>query len=447
MRWPVERKLARLAVPIAGGMIVEMLYGVVDTFVVGRLNPTALAAAGFGRMGMAPVVLSLGALLYGLQAIVGRRVGAGDTAAAGRATREALRLSLLAGIPVSFLLLAALPWILDGALSDPGVRAHAMAYLGPRMLAVPMIIASLALRGFLYGIGRAGVDLWISLLSIAINTVLSFWLCFGDLGGFGAGLVEPMGVSGVALGTACAEAFHCVVITAWIGYSRAFRIYGVRGRGGDAGERRTLIRLSAARAVQGLSLGAFPAFIAIMERIGVVHAAAANVVFTAHSVLFFIGFGIGVAGGTLIAQALGAGDRDGARRIVGATARVVIGVMGGLALLAFACSGPIVQWFTDDPAVRAAAIGPFRAYCAFLMLDALGAAFAKLLVAAGVATYVMVVEIVAGLVIFLPAAYLLGVSCDLGAWGAWAGFGLYILTFGSLTTGRVLGRSWLEAQV
>ena len=57
MRWELERKVARLAVPIAGGMIVEMLYGVVDTMVVGRLNPTALAAAGFGRMGMAPVVL------------------------------------------------------------------------------------------------------------------------------------------------------------------------------------------------------------------------------------------------------------------------------------------------------------------------------------------------------------------------------------------------------
>ncbi len=55
MNWSVERKLARLAVPIVGGMVVEMLYGVVDTIVVGRLNPWALSATGFGRMGMAPL--------------------------------------------------------------------------------------------------------------------------------------------------------------------------------------------------------------------------------------------------------------------------------------------------------------------------------------------------------------------------------------------------------
>ncbi len=385
--------------------------------------------------------MSIGALLNGLQAIVGRRVGAGDRAAAGRAAREALRLAMLAGIPVSLRLVLALPWILSGALSDPVVRAYAAAYLDPRMLAIPAVIASLAMRGFLYGIGRAGVDLWVSLASIALNTVLSVWWCFGGLG------IPALGVGGVALATACAETFHCIVITAWIGYGREFRPYGVRGRGGDATERRILIRLSSARAIQGLSLGAFPAFIAIMERIGVVEAAAANVVFTAHSILFFIGFGIGVAGGTLTAQALGANDPAAARRIVGATARVVVCVMGPLALAAFLASEWIVSVFTDDPAVRIATLGPFQAYCAFLMLDALGASFAKLLVAAGVATYVMVVEIVAGLVLFIPAAYLLGLYFELGAWGAWSGFGLYIITFGSLTTGRILGKSWLTAEV
>ncbi|MHC5021844.1 MAG: MATE family efflux transporter [Planctomycetota bacterium] len=440
-KWAVERKLARLAVPIAGGLIVEMLYGVVDTVVVGRVHPTALAAAGFGRMGMAPVVLSLGALLYGLQAIVGRRVGAGDERAAGRATREALRLSLWFGLPTAACLFLALPWILHGALSDPGVRAHAGDYLALRMLAVPMIIASLALRGFLYGIGRAGVDLYVSLASIALNTVLSWWWCFGGAG------VPALGVSGVALGTLCAEALHCIAITAWIGYGGAFRRYGVRGRGSDPAERRILIRLSSARAVQGLSLGAFPAFVAIMERIGVVEAAAANVVFTAHSILFFIGFGIGVAGGTLTAQALGAGDPAGARRVVGATARVVVLAMGLLSLAAFLAADPIVSACTDDAAVRAAALGPFRAYCAFLTVDALGASFAKLLVAAGVAVYVMVVEIVAGLLLFIPAAWFLGVHCELGAWGAWSGFALYIIAFCTLTTGKILGRSWLEVEV
>jgi len=418
-----------------------MLYGVVDTLVAGRLEPSDLAATGFGRMGMAPVVLSLGALLYGLQAIVGRRMGADDAAAAGRATREALRCSLWAGVPVSLLLFAALPWILQGALSEDAVRSAAADYLEPRMFAIPCIIASLAMRGFLYGIGRAGVDLWVSLASIALNTVLSYWWCFGGAG------VPAMGVAGVGLATTCAESFHCIVITAWIGYGHAFRRFGIRGRGGDTKERRTLVRLSSARAIQGLSLGAFPAFIAVMERIGVVEAAAANVVFTAHSVLFFIGFGIGVAGGTLVAQSLGANDRDGARRIAGATARVVVIVMGGLSLAAFLASGPIVRVFTDDPAVQAAALGPFRAYCGLLLLDALGASFAKLVVAAGVAAYVMVVEIVAGLVIFIPAAYLLGVHLELGAWGAWAGFGLYIVTFLTLNAVRVLGRSWTEVEV
>ena len=102
-------------------------------------------------------------------------------------------------------------------------------------------------------------------------------------------------------------------------------------------------------------------------------------------------------------------------------------------------AGPYLGWFTDEPAVRAAAWGPFLAYCAFLPVDALGAALAKVLVATGSATYVMLAELVAALGVFLPVSILAGPVAGGGAWGVWAGFGAYICVFTTLVLVRIKG--------
>ena len=440
-RFAPERALARLAFPIAGGMIVETAFGTVDTVLMGHVDATALAAVGFGRLALAPLILCTGALLYGVQAIAGRHVGAGAPTAAGTAAREAVRLALWIGLPLAVVAFVACDLVLARALSGDGVRSDAATYLHLRLLGLPVITAAMALRGFVYAVGRPGVDLWLSSAALALNTVLSVWWVFGGLG------VPALDVAGAALGSLVAEAFHAIAMAVWVGWGAVFRAYGVRARGADVVARRRVFRAAAPRAVQGLALAAFPGFLAVMERVGVVEAAAAQVVLNAACVFFFVGFGIGVAGGTLTAQALGREDREGARRIALATARVVVGTCASLSALLAATAVPVIAASTNDPAVRAAALAPLLAYCAFLTLDALGAAFAKLLVAAGVAVYVMLVEIVAGLCVFLPLSYLLGVRWGGGAWGVWAGFGAYILVFAGAMAWRVRGRSWVEARV
>ncbi|MCI0340958.1 MAG: MATE family efflux transporter, partial [Planctomycetales bacterium] len=374
-------------------------------------------------------------------AVAARRVGEGRPAEAGAAAREALRLALYAGAPVALLAYAALGPVLAGGLADPGVRVASADYLRPRLLGLPLVAAIMALRGFLYGAGRPSVDLVATVVSNLANVALSLWLVFGGLG------IPALGVSGAALGTVAAEGLHLVTLAVWVGAAPSFAAFRVRGRGMDRSLLGRVARVSSARALQGLSLAGISVWFAILEKTGVVEAAAANVVFAADGLFWFIGMGIGVAAGTLAAQSLGSRDPAGARRFAVAGARVIVASMAVLALAAIAVAGPFLGLFTTDPKVRAAAFGPFIFSTLLLPLDALGAGLARILIGTGSATYVLAAEIGCSIVLLAPLSWALAFPLGGGAWGAWAAWGVYAVAWAAAMGARLRGEAWTRVSL
>src|SRR5689334_15964768 len=89
------RPLLRLAGPVVLAEIGWMAMGLVDTVMVGRLGPAALAVTGMGS-GVFTAIMIFGAgLMLGIDALVSRAAGAGRLEEALRWLHQAVVLALI----------------------------------------------------------------------------------------------------------------------------------------------------------------------------------------------------------------------------------------------------------------------------------------------------------------------------------------------------------------
>ena len=101
----------RLAVPLVFGQLAQMLIGVVDTVMIGRVGTVPLAAAAFANsLLMVPLVFGVG-LLSSVSMQTARAGGAGDHRTAQATLRNGVGVALVLGLlcTIGFALL--LPWL------------------------------------------------------------------------------------------------------------------------------------------------------------------------------------------------------------------------------------------------------------------------------------------------------------------------------------------------
>jgi putative MATE family efflux protein len=201
----VTRQLLGMAGFMMIGMVVQMLYSLVDLYWVGRLGPAAQAAVSLsGNLMMVSMAVSqmLGA---GTGALVAQAVGRKDHEEAHHVFNQALGIALI--LMVAFGLLARLierPF--SGAFSaDAQTAADTADYLRwfiPSMaLQFPMMAMGSALRGT--GNMRPGTTAQVGsvLLNMALAPLLIFgWLGFPKLGVEGAGLSTFVAVAVTTMG-------------------------------------------------------------------------------------------------------------------------------------------------------------------------------------------------------------------------------------------------------
>jgi putative MATE family efflux protein len=347
------RVLLGLAVPAVGTLVADPLMGLVDTAVVGRIG-----AAELGGLGIAVAVLSTVAwvfnfLVYGTTSAVARSLGARDVAGAVRRVRTSVRAALLIGTAVGVLLWLAAPRLLVAlgaveALIEPGT-----SYLRVRAIGVPLVMLTFVGHGAFRGASDTRTPLGIAVGSNVLNAVLTVLLA------------RPFGIAGVAAATVVAElaavvAFVVLLPRAGVPRTGLLRT-STRSSGGndapatlaaDLAEVRALLRVGRDLFLRtgGLTLGLL-AVSAAAARMGVVTAAAHQVLYQIMMLGSFTLDGLAVAGQATVGTALGRGDREEARALGRTTA--LLGAAGGAltAGLLLAASGVVPRLLTDDAVV------------------------------------------------------------------------------------------------
>jgi putative MATE family efflux protein len=428
-RSPLDREIARLAIPAFGALIAEPLYLLTDTAVVGHLGTPQLA----GLAVASSVLLTLYAvfifLAYGTTAAVSRLLGAGDEREAAHQAVQSMWLALVIGMGVTAVGLALSGPLVGWMGAEGAVRTNALVYLRISLPGVPAMLLVLAGAGYLRGLQDTRTPLLIAIGTAAANLVIEVALIYGLDQGIGAS----------ALATVLAQVGGAAVYIRRVGHA-------ARRQGADLAPhpaslaalagvgRDLLVRTAALRAALVVAT-------AVAARLGSVDVAAHQIAFEIWSFLALGLDAIAIAGQAMVGRALGAGDGPGARDVGRRMIEWGVALGAVVGVLVAALRTVLPHLFTDDVEVLALASFLLVWVAALQPLNAVAFVLDGVLIGAGDMRFLAWAMIVAAAV-FIPAA-LAVLALDAGIGWLWASLGLLMATRASTLLARFASGRWI----
>jgi putative MATE family efflux protein len=188
-------------------------------------------------------------------------------------------------------------------------------------------------------------------------------------------------------------------------------------------------------------------FARILAELGTVTYAANQVAMNGWSLSFMPGFGFALAATTLVGQALGAEDPDGAQQRGYTAYRMCATLMGAVGVIFLLFPGQIVGFFTDDPELIALGTMPLRMVGLIQPFLSANMVFAGGLRGAGDTRFPMAISGSSIWLIRLPLAYLFAIVLGWGLMGAWGALVLDLSLRGVLNFLRFRGGRWKTVEV
>jgi putative MATE family efflux protein len=196
--------LLRLALPIAGSQLMQMLYNLTDMFWMGRIGTGALAATGTAGLF---IWLSVGLMMVGkvgTEIGVSQARGRGDMPGAFAFARTGLYIAVTLGILYgSFMFLLREPLVGLFNFQEADVARDMATYMGIIAFGVPFTFISAAVGASFGASGNTRLPFIISTVGLTVNVILSpifiFILGMGISGAALASIMAQMGVAAALL--------------------------------------------------------------------------------------------------------------------------------------------------------------------------------------------------------------------------------------------------------
>ncbi len=414
------KRILNLALPIIGGMVSQNVLNLVDTAMVGQLGDAALAAVGIGSFATFMSQAVILGISSPVQATSSRRKGEGKHNETAYPLNTGLVLVALSGPVLSALLYFFSEDIFRLLNQDQDVLRQGIPYYQIRLSAIMFIGMNFAFRGFWNAIDLSRLYLSTLVIMHVSNIVFNYAFIFGKLG------APELGTSGAALGTTLATVLGTLVYFI-LGFKYARKAGFLKSWPGLQ-QMTDLIKLSVPSGIQQLFFAAgFTAMFAIISKVGTAEVAAANVLINVMLVAILPALGLGLAAATLVGQALGKKEPADAKRWGWQVVFTGIAILTILGLPMWALPDHILAIFIQKQSTIDLARLPMILVGAFIPLEAIGLVLMNALLGAGDARKVMYVSVGTQWLIFLPAAYFVGVELALGLLGIWILQSLYRL--------------------
>ncbi len=354
------RAILALAFPLFLNSSLQVILNLTDTWFIGRLSSTAMAAMAACYYLIFMFFLLLGGVGIGVQALVAQYYGANNSDAVGRSTWSGIW-AAMATTPFFLLIALAGTWLIHPFGLSPEVESLAVSFWFPRLIGGPLSTLIFAFSSFFNGIGQPRHTFGIMLLVALANAVLNDLFMFHG----------HLGMAGAAWGSTVAQGIG--VIVAWrLFLSPTFRLRFHTGRTWRP-------HLPSLRQVVALGIptGLFPAmdvvglglFQLMQVKLGAVDGAATQIVMMLTSISYLPAIGIALAGTTLVGQSIGAGDREWAAACGRVIIRIAVAYMGIVGLLLALASPWIILPFVPSTDPLAA---PVVHLCGILLWIAAG---------------------------------------------------------------------------
>ena len=404
------RAVWTVAWPMAALGLLRSFYYLTDSFWVGKLGPTQLAALGGSAFAWWMINLGCELAATGAHARIARHEGAGELARIPTTLAHAIALGLL----VSALLALVYPLrhvyfdLLGFSVGSPE-HGHGQAYVGAALLGASTLAVHAVVGAAFRGLGDTRVALALTAATLVANAALDPLLIWG------LGPIPAFGVAGAAWATALANALGAA-LGFWLLASRGHR---VRWLAPTAKALWEIARIGAPVSLSGLGFALVYVLLGrVITGFGSEQMAALGVGHRLESLAYFCCVAFGVGAATMVGQHLGAGDVQRARQSAASAARLALAAMLPFPLLLFALARPLFGLFTDDPATLDAGVLYLRIQTAVLALMALEETYKGAFAGSGR-------PLAASLIGFgftaarIPAAWVLAYPLGLGIAGVW----------------------------
>jgi putative MATE family efflux protein len=344
----IRTAILLLAVPMILELSLESVFAVVDMYFVSGLGPGAMATVGLTES----IITLLYSVAIGIStaatALVARRVGEKDLAAASHAGAQSLVIGVLLSAALGILGAIFAPQLLRLMGAQPEVVAQGAAFARIMLGGSVVIILLFLINGIFRGAGNAAIAMRSLWLASGINIIL----CPALIKGWGP--LPEMGLTGAAVATTIGRGIG-VLYQCWHLYrgTNGIQIKASSLRW-DMPIVKSLVNVAWPATFQFIiASGSWIMLAKLVAETGGTEASAGYQV-AIRNVVFFIlpAWGLSNAAATLVGQNLGANQPGRAEQSVLLTARYNALFMALVTILFVFFAHPIIGIFTQNPAIQ-----------------------------------------------------------------------------------------------
>lgn len=206
---PAIKELVLLACPLVFAQIAHISMQIVDTIMLGRLGPLALATGSLGGVITYNVAVFFVGILSSTGSLLAQAQGANDTTL----SRQILSHSLLLSFFLSLCCIAIIiysPFLLQYFHLEPALIVSVKFFLNALAWGIPPWLIFFVLRDFVAVYRKTRIILIISIFSVPLNALLNYILMYGKLG------LPEYGIAGVGMATSLVRWSMLVSLLAYI---------------------------------------------------------------------------------------------------------------------------------------------------------------------------------------------------------------------------------------
>lgn len=443
-RWTGLQEILRMAGPAIVAQLSWVIMQFIDTAMVSRLGTNQLAAVGSAGLWSWVVVSFFIGLLSCVSTFVSQSIGRGQSQDCARYAWQGVYLALGTAL-VGFALVPIARPFFQSMGHEPGVTEYELQYFQLRLLGFFLLPWQAVLAGFFLGINRPRIPMVAAIFANMINIGLGYSLIFGRFG------FPRLEVRGAAIAMMVALSIQCVLLQA-IYLSQPLRAeFGTHTAWKiDLHRMGELVRIGWGAGITWMldviTWGVFTSF--IVGKSGSNALAAHNCAISVMQVSFQLAIGLNQSIAPIVGRWIGKGRIDRAKARTYTATRLAVGYMFAMGIVfAVFGKGLLVLAFRANPEV--ATIGHYLLIMAaiFQGFDAVTIVMSGALRGAGDTKWQALVMGTAAYFVFLPLAFVLGRTLEWGAFGAWVGATIYIISLSGVFYYRFAGEKWRHIEI
>ena len=435
-----NREIWRIAYPIMLGNLAQTIITFTDTAFLGHLGTIELSASMMaGLFYFVFTTLAMG-FAIGIQIFIARRFGEGDYKKIGVIFEHGALFVLGLGIFLFCLLHFFSGGLMHTIIDSENIYAASMQYLRFRHFGIIFVVFNYLFRSFYVGISNTKVITYSTILMAVVNIFFDWCLIFGHCH------LPQMGIGGAALASLMAEIAAFCFFWIYTFITVPHEKYGMfRWHKLQPQLMGNILKVAFPCMMQKLfSFGAWFAFFILIEKMGETAIGISSVVRSTYMILIIPCFAFAATANTLTSRIIGEGKSD---EVMAMLWKVVKnGTICSLVLAVITSIIPqlILQIYTDDLALAAAAVPSVYVIAVATVLGAVGMVYFEAVSGTGNTSAAMALEF-GVLIVYVFYVYLMTKTANIAA--VWTAEWFYNTVMGLIAFIYIWKADWRKKEI